>query len=471
MLNLMDFQSKRIINIIHMLANKNAQLKVSEIATMNECSDKTVYNDIKFIQNSWNNLLSIDRYNNVFVARIKSQSHVKFIFSQILANSNAIKILVAIFIKPDQSIHYYATKTNTSITNLYNTIKSINHKLEAYDIQIMNENRTFRVQASNDDHFLLFFTMIFLESEVQEQYKCTDVIKVIQNRLNKVFVDQYESIALLDFYSAYYYVCLLFIKDNKSFQNTHKIRDNQLIKEDLDFYFELKNFFPTIQNSGFNFIESKIDNLCNLKGTEDLEKQKQIKIFLAEKLKNLSDFVDEERLEKMVKIIKIIVNGFTIPDVSLPHFTNRYESFSARIQARSPETHQYLIDMFDELGQEFNLPLHQSMHYLIYWVTLTFHDVHYVRTEKILVISDHNQIHADYLKDHIKMQLGSYQYESYYLKDCTNWRDSFNENDYFRIISTNKLRTISEDKLIVIGDYISLDDLAAIFLHMGRQNQ
>ena len=102
MLHLLDFQSKRIMNIIHALANKNEQLMVSEIAQMNDCSDKTVYNDIKFIQNSWNSLLSIERYNNVFVANVKSQAHVKYIYSQILANSNAVKILVEIFLNPNQ---------------------------------------------------------------------------------------------------------------------------------------------------------------------------------------------------------------------------------------------------------------------------------------------------------------------------------------------------------------------------------
>ena len=471
MLNLMDFQSKRIINIIHSLANKNAQLKVSDIAKMNECSDKTVYNDIKFIQNSWNNLLNIERYNNVFIANIKSQSHVQYIFSKILSNSNAIKILVAIFMKPDQSIHYYATKTNTSITNLYNTIKSINHKLAAYDIEIMNKNRTFKVQASNNDHYLIFFTMIFLEPQIQDQYKCTDIIQIINRRLKKVFEDQYEAIALLDFYTSYYYVNLLNIKHNKDLYNSHKIKKNQVIEADQSFYYELKTFFPTIQDHGFNFIESKVDNLCRIKIDEDLEKQQKIKIFLAEKLKGHSEFIDDTRLDTIVKIIKVIVNGFHIQDVNIPHFTNRYESFSARIQARSPETHQYLIDMFDEMGQTFNINFNDSMHYLIYWMTLTFHDMHYVRNKLILVISDHNQIHADYLKNHIQMQLGSYDYEAHYLNDCQNWKDSFNEDDYFRIISTNKLRTISEEKLIVIGDYIALDDLAAIFLHIGEENQ
>ena len=212
MINLLDFQSKRIINIIHFLANKNAQLTVNDIAEINECSDKTVYNDIKYIQNSWNGLLGIERYNDLFVANIKSQSHFKYIYSEILSNSNAIKILVEIFLKPNQSIHYYATKTNTSITNLYNTIKSINQKLELYDITIINENRTFKIRAKSAELHILFFTMIFMEPKIQKQYDCSEAVSLIYIRMSTVFTDEYEAITLLDFYSIYYYVSLLYAK-------------------------------------------------------------------------------------------------------------------------------------------------------------------------------------------------------------------------------------------------------------------
>lgn len=466
----MDFQSKRIVNIIHFLANKNAHLKVSDIAEMNDCSEKTVYNDIKFIQNSWNDLLNIERYNNVFVANIKSQSHVKYIYSQILSNSNSIKILVAIFMKPDQSIHYYATKTNTSITNLYNSIKTINEKLEPFELQIMNKNRTFRVTGKNYDHYLLFYTMIFLESEIQEQYDCVETISVIEKRLKKVFIDPYEEIALLNFFSTYYYVALLSLKHDKKIYKKHKINQNKLIDKDENFYLELKNLCPTIQELGFNFIESKIEKTCRIKETKNLDEEQKIKEFLIDQLTGKTLLLDNERLEKMVKIITVVVYGFNLEEGEIPHFTNRFQSFSARIQTRSPETHEFLENMFDQMAKEFNFNFNHCTHYLIYWMTLTFHDFHYVRKKKILVVSDHNQIHADYLKNHIQRQLGSYEYQSIYLKDCKSWDDTLNENDFFRIISTHTLKKIPEEKLIIIGDYIALDDLAAIFYHISGEN-
>ena len=64
MLELLDFQSRRIVNIIQALGNNGEQLTVHDIALLNQCSEKTVMNDIKIIQLSWNHILEIDRHND-----------------------------------------------------------------------------------------------------------------------------------------------------------------------------------------------------------------------------------------------------------------------------------------------------------------------------------------------------------------------------------------------------------------------
>ena len=469
MLELLDFQSRRIVNIIQSLGNNGEQLTVYDIALLNQCSEKTVMNDIKIIQLSWNHILEIEKHNDYYMANVRSQSHIKSIYSEIISQSNSVNILVEIFMNPNQSVHYYANKTNTSITNFYISIKSINSKLSEYNISILNENSIFSVHSPDRTHFRLFFTLIFLEYNLLKLYKNTDILDIIQARVKTLFNNEYDLMIRINFYSVYYLVSLLDIKNNGCMEKQKSETVNKYLKENKSYYELLNRYYPTMTHGCFIEVESKVEDLFVTENQKDLNFKARLRKFISSNYQGMTKYKESERLDTFVHIILSYSGGFNFSQNKLPHFINRYESFASRIKVGAPHSYHQLEKMISVVDEEFGLNLVIYTAPLIYWVTMIYPDIHREKNNKIMVISDFNLTHANFLRDNLSFRLGSFEFDSLYLKDCDHWQNSFDPNKYHRVISTSSLLNYDPKKLIITGDYISTEDLARILNNINKK--
>lgn len=208
MKELLSYKSIRALQIAEKLINTHDYIPFTEFQEINQCSNKTVYEDIYYLKEHWDEILDLDIIKN------KARSHKTSIYDlmhmkrKMFHEEIKVKLIVSIFFNPYRDMIDHSLTLEYSDSHLRSQVKAANHYLETYNISIEYDRnkKGYYIQAENDTTLIIFISELIKVSEnehfllnltVQEQQKFDDFIETFNNFIPKLLLKELLNLTII----------------------------------------------------------------------------------------------------------------------------------------------------------------------------------------------------------------------------------------------------------------------------------
>lgn len=468
MLSILDSTSKRLVDTLELLLKSDNWLTVRQIADLLKVSEKTIHDDLNYIQDNLDNQVGLEFLSPYGIRASKLSVNVFLtIQSQILLKSIPIQFILALAKNPNQTLNDYAEILHISRSTLYRYLPRISDYFKQYNLEVQKNGSLYSIVSKDEYVYRRFFSTFLFEIHgynvkpiISEQWQ-----QFFKERLTRMYHANNEEISDLQisYYSIFYYLSILREKQNNrlSYMHTFTGEDTPFTKEEEDFLFIHE---PTVSLNCFTKIESSIYiHRHTLFSLTDVNFIDEVSIFLDKlyqtfQIKEMA--VEKERLLDFLVDLCINIKYFKIP---YHFFYDRFDSFSKQVKVNNTTAFKLMTHLIKDLNIRTGLDFSIYTDHLIYLFVVTLPQIIQAQlNQPILIVSSYSTDHGYFL---LKMIEGQLNIDSSYFESviCIHESDlKHYDLNSFQLIISNLVLPNKSPHYILIQDFPSKKNITTI---------
>ncbi|AMC93998.1 hypothetical protein AOC36_08360 [Erysipelothrix larvae] len=143
-------QVYRLANILDLLIKNDRVISIAEIAAVNQCVERTVYNDIYYLIDNYNDLIELDFSHSNIVSSHTSVGNIQFIYENIIACQPRTRLLRLIIERPNMPIDFYANEINKSPQSTRKLMCDFDDILRHYEMKLNDKRLSYEIVGEED---------------------------------------------------------------------------------------------------------------------------------------------------------------------------------------------------------------------------------------------------------------------------------------------------------------------------------
>lgn len=468
MLTIVDNFSKRTIDILKILSEKNDWITIKDISEQLNVSEKTIHDNLKYIREDLSDKVVIESSNIRGIRTIDFPVNIFLeVQSHILFSSISIKFILKVLEKPHHDLNYYSEELHVSRSTLYRTIPVINEFFTQYGVEIHRERSLYSIIGKDEYTCRRFFTTFIYEVN---EYKTNPFIPDIwkdfyRERIFNLYTLNKEIISdiQLGYYSIFYHFSS--IREQTGFPlDTPPDFKGKILPLDTTDYFDLYNSNnQQLPTDTMLLIEQSI---CIHRHTMFA---KTDKFYIREthqfinNIYNTFQIPDDEKKKILVDFLVDLCINIDYFGIPYHFFNDRFTSFSYQIKNDHALVHKTLSHLIDLFAKKTKLDFSIYYNHLIYLFVVTIPGVLQANIHKpLLFVSNYSEEHSDFMSNMIQRQLGISpslfsNSKSIHLNQLSNT----NISDYQVVISNLDLGSVDYPSILV-NDFPTKKDILHI---------
>lgn len=469
MKRLLSKSSNRRLDLINTMQRNRYEMNIETLANQLNCSERTLKEDIAFMNTAYSDYLSIYSSNNTVVLKTRPYFSYEVILKQKLSNSLPFNLLENIFFNETKNINQLAEVLYTSPATLYRQVRTIKNILKQYyDISL--ETNPFHL-VGDEEKIRNFFTELFSEKYSLFDWPFEGMVDEKElERFILLFIEQLP--LLIDF--AYFRNMKIIIAINiMRYKQGHRVKHLSISRDeflnetlrannglqhysrvfgttmDLDFLREIYSDFATdeIAFSSEELVEKAQENrmvnksyfgLLNM--VNKLARQYNLKI-------SNKDIVITNLNNSVFLAEKELFSNYLIYDRKINFLHSIEEEFPDFYESVQTQMREFLNDVFSINDSQFLNTMVLTL--LTNWYNLIPQLLNRRRKVSVLIMSNSDFLHAYMIRDILAYKLP--EYINFEVKeDVYISMAELVESDYDIIISTFSLGVIENKKTLCI---------------------
>ena len=419
MKDLLSYKSIRTLQIAEKLINTHDYISYSEFQELNNCSNKTVYDDIQYLKETWDDILELDIIINKVRSKKTSVYDLMKMKRKMFHDEIRVKLIINVFFNPYLDMLDHSLMLEYSDSHLRSQVKQINKYLKLHNLSIEfdKSKKGYYIKTESSNILVVFIS---------------ELIKVSEN---EIFLQELSESEMSEFN-----------KFTESFTNfVPKLQLRELLN--------LTKIQKTIMTQQ-NLIFGQGKNIKNVEKNMKMYNETYI-TYLKPYMKEHNMNISEEQLILMTDIFVILSLKLQVAPKRVDNFLNRYDYFYDSFSEDNPHFVEIYENALIELHKKTNIDFRN------YKTELLFHIYTHVRT-----LRDYKEYYIGVYSD-----LGSAHIESIILSLAKNFSlhhfERYSESNHYDLILTtsNDLKNInlSSTNHVKIADYITHQDIFNIY--------
>ncbi|AMC93761.1 hypothetical protein AOC36_07115 [Erysipelothrix larvae] len=149
----------RLIKILELLLDNDRSISIRDIAIMNQCTERTVYNDINYLVEHWNHLLHLDISHTSLISQNTSIGNIQYVTEQIFVNEPITRLLKMVIEVPYNSVEFYSSALELSHQVTRNLLNDLKRSLESHGLSLYIRSK--RVSITGNEFDIRYFCAVF----------------------------------------------------------------------------------------------------------------------------------------------------------------------------------------------------------------------------------------------------------------------------------------------------------------------
>lgn len=464
MKQILEAQSRRIMDIIEYLSLDVDHASINELADLTMSSPKTTLSDLSLIHDNWGELLGMIKYRDIVSFLNQSTALMHIVYRDIFDHSLPVLFIKELFDNPHQNIEAYAFNLHTSESSLYRLLPRLNKIFNKYYIYINNQGSTYSIYSHKESYVRFFFALFFLETNYSDNAFNEQEIKVLSKIMDGIFKDyapQSDEVHHT-FLNVYYYIALT--REQQGFNGEYF----------KDLYIEeaavlLLSLNEQVERDIIARIHGDIIEMI-LPKKED---EKAITYLKNSLINNLNLSLDYKLDKKLYKVCSDIYVQSKFYPFNISSLFDRLGYFANSFKKEDLKTFNTIRRTTQDFSLMYSPHFFNQTEYLVYWLSIHFYEPMASREKtKICVLSDlgkeHNLLLSKIIQDNFSQTI-VYSENIYPLAFSKSYID-FNPEDYDIILSTTYLSGLENNQYIIINDFLNSKDFTKIHDAIQRFN-
>lgn len=457
MKEILSFQEKRIINILSALSLSENSMSVLGIQDMNDCSDRTVINDLEKISDLWGQKLQLSQLENTITIENRSTGLLLECIYDVLKDSLLSSLLLSIFFYPEEKIQFHADKVHISVSHAQRSLADLKTFLNKHKLLVSKNKGRHFLEGSSEVHLRFFMTQLLSQKQkIIDSFPNKDTMLELFDITHKAFKENGITLNALQVQEMTLALYISILREQQGF----KLIDAPDTFKDLSF--KLKHPFPFTKDEIRSGLELFSDAVFvyhqNLPLKERVLKHTNIAI------SNLSFKENITNIDTIAETIYVYMILDYANTVKLEKLLDRSLIFGLQCQKMYKDNYLEVNKQIEFLDLNLKNYIQRHLPHLIFWVSLERADSHIRNTKSILIVSDLGLKHASDLKSFLEQHFNHHYFdiESSLQGFSKELLDKFKLYDC--IITTSPLNHDTEIPIVEISDFISQHDLSRIFM-------
>lgn len=457
MKEILSFQEKRIINILSALSLSEMPLSILEIQAMNDCSDRTVINDIEKILDLWGQKLQVKQLENTIVNENKSTGLLQECIYDVVKDSLLSNLLLSIFFHPEEKIQFHADMVHISVSHAQRSLTDLKPFLNKHKLLISKNKGRHFLEGSSEVHLRFFIRELLSQKQkITDSFPNKDMMMELFDITKKAFKDQGMVLNDLKVQEMTLALYLSILREKQGFK---LIDAPDTFK---DFTFKIKQTLPFTKDEileGLNlFSDAVFVYHQNLLLKERVLKYSQIAISNLSFHQNITDI---KTIAETIYLYMIFDYSNT---VKLEKLLDRSLIFGLQCQKMYKDNYKEVDKQIGFLDLNLKNYIQGHLAQLIFWVSLERANSHIRNTKSIVIVSDLGLQHASDIKNFLEEHFNHHYF------DMESSLQGFSQELlkklklYDCIISTTSITLETKIPIVEISDFISQHDLSRIFM-------
>lgn len=448
----LTFQDTRILNIIQTIIVKDESLSIKEMMEMNECSQRTVYNDLHFIEEAWGDMVGFNLQGDILSFEERSMGIMCIIVESILKENLAMQIISELTLNSYQSIEALSKKLFVSHSRIVREINTINHFLRPYGFIISKKDKLYYWNDLMHDEIRI---RIQLTRLIWEQTRLEGLISEIPLEILQDFATESlnKSIKLNNvqhrFLTLFVYVSYLrekqgfqYITPNKYKTVKHPIQD--WMSDDI-----YHHFYASIQDFLNDIYETTIHNTVIGKIVNDF-------------MRNMENSFKQDEMDILVDNLHLQIQYFVNYPYLGEKIFHREKLFGYRYAQQNPSFFKEILQHFQSFKAFTSVDLSDYVYEIIFHTAMLYPQHTIYHSRKILILSDYGENHAEILKKKVQQHFPNIKVQT--MKVENYWREvSVDFEAFDLIVSTLPYPDKRLQNWVLVGDVLSDRDLSKIY--------
>lgn len=422
---LLSFKSLRCLKIAENLIIEHDYISFKIFQEMNQCSNKTVYDDIKYLQDEWNEILELDLIKNHARSNVTSLYSLMHIKRKLFYGEIKVQLILNIFFNPGLDMIEHSLALNFSDSHLRSQLNSINLFLKKYDIFIKyNKDTKGYIIDAKDKSVLMIFILELIKVSQNEHLlpdlKETEAAKfeVVINSLSK------------------------FIPEQLTNESMNLARINQF----------LLSHFPNV-NVGYTSVFNTYERIVS--------REAFFENHLREYFKRNDFLIPDNEFEIFTDILLMVGTKLSLMPQRVDNFLNRYDYFYSSYKIEQPNRAKEIDLMLSFFEEETGIKFYSYRSEIVFYAHTHLLSMRSNKKIKIGIYSDMGKNHALSIVGEIKKKFTNHIVNAYQ-----------QNGEYDLILTTTDLRSdinLFDIKYLVISDYITDEDIFKIHKEISQQ--
>ena len=424
MKQLLSYKALRLLKIAETITVYENTLTFDKIKVINDCSSKTVLDDLNYMQENWNHLINFEIKKYGIKGNSTSVHDLMIFKCEVFHREIKIQFMLNLYLNPNLTIQEHAKQLNYSESHLRRQLNPINNFLQQYSNKIVFNPETNGYFVQSDDEILtcMMLTQIIkvslnrnlLPELNQEDIKISDsmpkIIKEIMPESEKLDIEIFYRVILL-----------------RTLHGNYSNKYTEELEKTFFEYYALKEDFDNIT--------------LNYANNAKLE-------------------ISQKDIDTSTRILVTVANKANFVSRNIDNFMNRYDYFYRTFKNQSKDHVQFLEDHFKHLGKQYNINFSNFLPELIFHTYTHVINLRQFVSFSFGVYSDLGIHHSNSL---IKTLYKRFPYLEF---------NHYEENaDVDFIISTKDLANLSDnEKVIKVSDLLTLRDISTIYTAIYGDN-
>lgn len=468
MRSLLDTPTQRRLNILEQLNQASGWINSNQLAENNHASLRTINNDISYLREHWYPKLIIETSKKNGI-RLKTQpnTHISLVYQHILKNSDAFRLLEAVFFDTTLSIEKWGERLFISESSLYRITNDIAQIIKLYGLNL--EKKTCKIIGDDEFYVRFFYSNFFCEAHDMTEWPFPSDKKTTIEFVKRITAHFDIAVDDRDLLDIAYVLNVSLVRQSQGFFITGYSDDlfTQQMKDSL--HDSLDVLQPLADTYGVTLDEKVMTDLMfalyyHLINWDSEEEYLFISEQINQLLKNVRSVFDltltnelSSRIESYMTHLYLMHKVYPFPDYTIfnQHFYN-----AIAIRQLFPLMSLVIEKELIKLENSTNFPWHTDYYYVIlYTLMIKWSDLPYLLEKKkekvkVLVISDFSSDHSEFLADMIENKFGQKAIVDNFTDSVIFLNDL--PDDYFDaydiIVSTICSNSLPDEKLISIDN-------------------
>lgn len=464
MRNILDAQTKRLVEIIEHLSS-TPYSDTPSIMKLTNASDKTVINDLSFIENKWGKDLGMVKYKDVYYFEEKSSAIMHHIFKDLFSKSLPILLTMELFNHPNQGMKFYASNLHVSESSLYRLLPNLKAYLSKVNVKIETINGLYCLVSDNECHFRHFITALYLQTQFIDNLISYNEAKILNKVLNEFFTyyDPGSDKTGKDFYLLYYKFALR--RELQGFKGS--------FSSDIALDFSYNLLSPYQDDLTKEHLKYAHGGFVKLFIPEKDSFEEIISLKTAVK-KNLELNLNAEEEDVLYRLCADIYTYIHFYPFKVTSLFNRHQYFTQTFKKQKAKLYHLLRETVKEYADEDSAIFDIALEYFVYYLNIYFYDaLRENRKFKVALVSEFGIEHAKFLQKYLLDHFSNLKIviEDIYPLLDHEISDFLDINKYQLIISTGILTNLNRNQYLIISDYPNIRDLSRIKSRLQETDQ